>query len=71
MNDLIQSLESALPPVFAEQAIPDLMPGLYSRGYLANLRSRGEGPQCFKIGRRTMYRRDDFIDWLTSKMEEV
>jgi hypothetical protein len=69
MEKLIQALEKCLPEVFAEKAIAQLIPGLYSTRYLANLRSRGEGPKHFKIGRRVMYRKEDFITWIKNRLE--
>ena len=69
MEKLVQTLEKCLPEIFAEKVIGDLIPGLYSTRYLANLRSRGEGPKHFKIGRRVMYRKEDFITWIKNRLE--
>jgi hypothetical protein len=35
-------------------------------GTLANLRSQRRGPKFFKVGRRVIYRVEDFEKWLTS-----
>lgn len=32
-------------------------------------RGRGEGPRCFKIGRRVMYARTDVDSWLREQYE--
>jgi hypothetical protein len=66
---LLQEIEKVLPPIFAEKSVPDLLPGWYSNRHLSNLRSKGLGPKSFKLGRRTMYRRSDFLDWLKDRLE--
>ncbi|MBI4191552.1 MAG: helix-turn-helix domain-containing protein [Betaproteobacteria bacterium] len=34
-----------------------------SDAWLRLLRSRGEGPPYYRLGRRVVYRRDDLIEW--------
>jgi len=68
-EELLREIEQVLPPIFAEQAIPDLLPGWYSNRHLANLRSKGLGPKSFKLGRRVMYRRSDFLAWIEERLE--
>ena len=34
-----------------------------SNAWLRLLRSRGEGPPYYRLGRRVVYRRDDLIEW--------
>jgi hypothetical protein len=68
-EQLLQKIEKVLPEIFAEKAIPDLLPGWYSNRHLSNLRSKGLGPESFKLGRRTMYCKDDFLDWLKDRLE--
>jgi len=69
-KELLEELKNSLPPVFGELAIEELVPGLYNNRTLKNLRSQGKGPRCFKVGRRVMYRRSDFLAWLESRLEQ-
>lgn len=43
--------------------------GFMSRQTMANLDSRGEGPRRFKMGKKVVYRVDDFIEWLEARGE--
>ena len=69
-NELILELEKSLPAVFAEMKVSELIPGLVNHRSLKNLRCQGRGPRCFKVGRRVMYRRSDFLAWLESRLEQ-
>ncbi len=35
-------------------------------GTLANLRSRGEGPKYYRVGRKILYLKTDIMAWLRS-----
>ena len=53
-----------------KQAIsPEIAEERYStpKGTLANLRTLKLGPPYFKVGRRVLYRVDDFEKWLYSR----
>jgi len=69
-NELILELEKSLPAVFAELAVPELIPGIMSHRTLKNLRCKGKGPRCFKVGRRILYRKTDFLDWLSQRLSD-
>jgi hypothetical protein len=47
---------------------PETMAKIYeiSAGTLANLRWMGKGPKYFKVGRKVLYRFEDFENWLFS-----
>jgi hypothetical protein len=63
--DIFDSLSKTLPPVFSRQEASRYLGGLFHAHTLKNLDSRGLGPEFKKrIGRKIMYERDSFIDWL-------
>ena len=64
---LFEELRKSLPPLIPRSKVAELLGGLYSAKYLANLNSMGEGPPFIKIGRKVVYRRDDLVDWLEEK----
>jgi hypothetical protein len=45
----------------AAAAFTDLSPA-----YLRLLRSRGEGPPYYRLGRRVVYKREDLTEWVES-----
>lgn len=46
--------------------------GVYARGTLANLDSRGEGiPGRFKIGRETVYPLSNAVEWLIGRIRKA
>ena len=50
--------------------VPTFTGGLYSSGYMANMDSRGEGPEgSFWLGRQRVYPMDKFIEWLEKRLE--
>ena len=57
--------------IFPRTATPEMTGGGYSSGYMANLDSKGEGPECgFYIGRQKFYTVDGYIDWLLARAGE-
>ena len=62
---------STIPPIIPRQDIPKWFGNIISKGYLANLASIGKGPSYIKSGRKILYRRDVFIEWLLSRGIEV
>ena len=53
--DAIKNLKKELPPVFSRQAVPKLIPGIFSSQTLSNFSSQSEGPPVVKIGRKVWY----------------
>jgi hypothetical protein len=49
------------PVMIARCRVEDFFPGL-SPKTLANLNSKGEGPEVFKRGRKAFYRFDDLVE---------
>jgi len=68
MDKLTEALKDA-PNLIPRKAVPALLGGLISRGYLQNLDSKGLGPKRAVIGRRVAYFKDDLIQWLASRMK--
>lgn len=65
--EALQQLRETLPPVFARTQVDKLLPGILTGKTLANMQSMGIGPVSFKIGSKTCFQRDLFIDWLASR----
>lgn len=64
----LSKLRETLPAMFARSKVPELLGGFISKGYLQNLDSAGLGCPRVKCGRRVGYLREDFVDWLESRM---
>ena len=56
-----------LPSLLTRKDIGKHFGTLISPGYLANLDSEGKGPQKYRIGHKVVYKREDFVAWLTSR----
>ena len=65
--DSYDELLSILPPVIPRKDIERLLGGTISRGHLANLDCKGEGPPKIQIGRHVGYLRGPFITWLKER----
>lgn len=65
---LFDDLQTSLPVAFARRDIPRLLPGVINPRSLANLESKGEGPEGFYTGRIRCYRREPFLSWLRSRV---
>jgi hypothetical protein len=65
MEEVIEQLRRALPPVFLGSASDELTGGAICWGTVQNKRSRGEIPdECFvRSGPRVLVVRDRFLDW--------
>ena len=66
--DVIRKLQQELPPVFSREAVPRLIPKVFSTQTLANLHSQGVGPPVIKCGRKACYERDSFLQWLQTRL---
>lgn len=68
MNNIdLSVLEKELPALIFRDKISSLVPGINPRT-LANLDSDNEGPaDRFRIGRKVVYNRDNFITWLKGR----
>ena len=68
----LKHLHQMIPPVFARKDIAfvfkDLFPGVFTKHQFEHYDSRGIGPKRSKIGRKVVYFRDDFLNWLESNV---
>ena len=65
MQEIIDQLRKALPPIFLGSASDELTGGAICWGTIQNKRSRREIPsECFvRSGPRVLVVRDPFLDW--------
>jgi len=66
--EIIKKLKAELPPLFGREAVPKLIPGVFSHQTLSNLFSQKKGPPTIKIGRKACYERDSFLQWLQTHL---
>ncbi len=72
MNNIVDELRAALPPVFAGPSLDDLTGGAIIWRTVQNKRSRREIPEdCFAYtGRRVLVRRDAFLNWWAGTLND-
>lgn len=63
----LTELLNTLPPMIARKDIDRYLGGIISKGYLANLDSKGEGPPKVKIGKNVGYLRRPLVEWLAAR----
>lgn len=70
-DDLRKQLLEIMPPVFVRQQVRELTGGMIDGRTLANLDSKGEGPEGkVKMGKtKAGYLREPFIDWFLNRLE--
>jgi hypothetical protein len=65
VNNIFSQLEKNLPPLFCRKEATRLLGGLFSANSLRNLDSQKKGPgNKIKIGKKVMYEKDSFLNWL-------
>lgn len=70
-SQIIRKLRSELPPTFARTEVDQLCGGIIASRTIANLQSLGQGPGgAFRVGRKMCLQRDEFLDWLASRINE-
>lgn len=69
LERLRQQLTQQLPPLVLRHKLKKHVGDLFSDSYMAKLDSIGGGPKRVRIGRKSAYIREDFIDWLIQRME--
>jgi hypothetical protein len=58
--------------IIAREKVSDFTGGLLTRGTIANLDSKGEGPPRFSMGpKKICYPVDSFIAWLERRIERL
>ena len=60
-----------LPPIIARDSVEQLLGGVISPKYLANLDSLGQGPERMRIGRKIAYRTSDLLTWLSKRAVQL
>lgn len=63
-SQIIEALARTLPATFSRTSVPQFMPGLISAGHLANLSTRGLGPEGMRVGKKFLYEKTVFLTWL-------
>ena len=65
MASFITTIRNSLPPVFTRDVAASKLGGLLGAKTLKNIDHRGEGPGTkVRMGKKVLYERDNFIDWL-------
>ncbi|MBA2881908.1 hypothetical protein HNR65_002242 [Desulfosalsimonas propionicica] len=70
LSETRELLIAALPPIFGRPKISHYLPGILSGKTVANLESQGEGPPSYQVGRRRFYKRETFVEWFISRMQQ-
>lgn len=69
METFFNKLHDDLPTIFDRGTAVKIMGGILSSKTLANADSGGTGPKVkLKIGKKVVYEREAFIEWLKSKV---
>lgn len=64
----LAALRATLPPFLSRADAVKLVP-VYRAQTLRNLDSLGKGPPLTKVGNRVFYARDDFLDWVETRVK--
>jgi len=64
----LEHLKDELPPILTRQMAAAASGGAFTRGTLANLDSKGQGPKRAILGGKAVYMRDDYIEWLAGRI---
>jgi hypothetical protein len=67
-KNIREELLASLPIIVFRDAVHDIMSGAIAPKTLANLESKGMGPENkLRLGRRVAYWRHDFVEWFLSR----
>ncbi len=58
----------AAPVAFLSRDLDRLTDGMFTTIYAGFLRSSGKGPKFHRLGRRIVYRREDFLQWVEERL---
>jgi hypothetical protein len=65
VDSIFTKIGQSLPPVFTRDVAVKSLGGLIQAKTLSNIDNRGEGPMSkVRVGKKVLYEREDFIDWL-------
>lgn len=70
IHEFLSEITTKLPAILTRNDIKAHFGSLISKGYLANLDSKGFGPKRCRIGNKVAYKREDFVEWLSSRMRD-
>lgn len=69
VQEYLDKVKKELSPYCTRQEVCDALGGKLSPKTLANLDSRKEGPpDRITVGRKVMYKKDTFIEWLANRI---
>ena len=57
-----------MPGILTRKDIKAFFGSFISSGYLANLDSLNKGPDRCRVGNKVVYRKEDFVSWLESRI---
>lgn len=63
-DEIIELIAAELPPFFTRKIATEAMNGLVTEKTLANLEATKQGPKVHRMGRKTIYKKDEFVEWL-------
>lgn len=68
---LFASIYDKLPSYLSRKDVGKFFGAIISPRYMANLDSINKGPVRLRIGRKTVYRKEDLIAWLQARTTEI
>lgn len=69
MNPILTRFREILPAYISRKQVAEHFQGLISAKYLANLDCQQKGPKAYRFGgRKVVYNRDDFLEWLDGRL---
>ena len=63
------SMLAEMPAILTRKDIKTFFGSYISPRYLANLDSQNKGPERCRIGAKVVYRKEDFVAWLESRIK--
>lgn len=72
MHPALLQLRENLPVFLTRKQVAEYFQDFISVKYLANLDSQQKGPKAYRFGgRKVIYDRDEFLEWLDSRLIAV
>lgn len=63
---IVEILKEKLPDYFPRSKVEELTGGLFKPGTMAVLDREGKGPPPHRMGRRRVYIKEEFLEWLVA-----
>jgi len=67
----IERLREELPPIITRARAVQALGGAFCKGSLANRDSKGNGIKRSLLGKKVVYTRDDFLEWLQKNLKSA